>query len=73
MYMKEGKAISSYFSKVLTVTDQLKRNGEKIDDVKTMEKIIRLLDSKFDYIIAIIEETKHLKIMIIEQLMGLLQ
>ena len=42
----------------MAVTNQLKRIGEKLEDVIIIEKILRSLDSKFETIVTTIEETK---------------
>ena len=67
--MKASESISDYFTRVVTVSNELKRNGEELKKVRIIEKI----DLKFDHIIVTIEETRDLKDMTIEQLQGMLQ
>jgi gag-polypeptide of LTR copia-type len=38
--MKESECIGDYFTRILAVVNQMKRLGEKIEDVRIVEKIL---------------------------------
>jgi len=70
---ESNETVSDYFTKVISLVHQMRRNGENIDHVRVMEKILRSIDLKFDHVVVAIEESKNLKDLTVEQLMGSLQ
>ena len=71
--MKKSKGISDYIAKFLTIVNQLWGNDEKLKDIQIIKKFLWLLDDKFDYIVAAIEESKVLEKMSVYELIGSLQ
>lgn len=65
--------IEEYFLRLNTVTNEMKRNGESPDNVRVMEKLIRSLTRKFDYVFTSFETSKDLSIISIDEFVGSLQ
>lgn len=71
--MLNSKYIDGYVKRLKTVANDMRRNGEKVDDVRLIEKVSRSMTQKFDYVVTAIEEAKDLSQMTINELVGSLQ
>ncbi|XP_076902632.1 uncharacterized protein LOC143557446 [Bidens hawaiensis] len=66
--MKTSETIPEYFGRVLTVSNQMRSNGELMPDVKIVEKILRTLSEKYMYVVVSIEESNNIDEMTIDEL-----
>ncbi|XP_042432883.1 uncharacterized protein LOC122019487 [Zingiber officinale] len=71
--MKESENVSDYFTRVLIIVNQLRRNDDNIEDSRVIEKILRSLEPRYDYVVAAIEESKNVKEMKVQELLSSLQ
>eukprot|EP00253_Pinus_taeda_P033571 PITA_33571 len=58
--MKESDNIDSFFTQAIGLVTQIRSHGETLEERRIVEKLLRVLPSKFDVIINTIEETKDL-------------
>ncbi|KAL5752045.1 hypothetical protein ACOSQ2_022552 [Xanthoceras sorbifolium] len=68
--MNSGENISDFFSRTMAIVNKIHIHGEKIEDMTVVEKILRSLSPKFNYVVCSIEESKDLDILSIDELQG---
>lgn len=66
--MKISETITKYFACVMSVANKMRSNREQIRDVTIMEKILRTLTEKFNYVVFLIEESKDIGALTIDEL-----
>ena len=71
--MKSSESISDYHTRIIVIVNQMRRNGETITDSRITEKILRSLDPKFDFVVVVIEESKEVDKLTVDELMSSLQ
>eukprot|EP00253_Pinus_taeda_P020677 PITA_20677 len=66
--MKESDNIDSFFIHVIGLVTQMRTHGEVLEEMMIVEKLLRVLPSKFDVIVTTIEETKDLSNFSVDEL-----
>ncbi|KAL8106255.1 hypothetical protein AgCh_029879 [Apium graveolens] len=66
--MKNGESVTDYISRVMLVANNMRNLGEDMKDVKIMEKVLRTLSEKFNYIVCSIEESKDIDVLSVDEL-----
>lgn len=68
--MKDDELLNDYLTRLTDVINQMKSYGENIDDSRIVEKLLLSLSLKYDTIVSVIEQTKDLESLTIEELKG---
>lgn len=66
--MKSGESVTDYISRVMLVANNMRNFGEDMKDVKIVEKVLRTLSEKFNYIVCSIEESKDIDVLSVDEL-----
>ncbi|KAH9292372.1 hypothetical protein KI387_042442, partial [Taxus chinensis] len=73
LLMKDSKSVNDFFTRKMTIVNQMRTNGDIVEDHRIIEKVLRSLPVRFDPVVVAIEESKDLKQMSVDELMGSLQ
>ncbi|XP_058192176.1 uncharacterized protein LOC131309577 [Rhododendron vialii] len=71
--LKDSELLKDYFSRLMDVVNQMKTYGEDVATQKIVEKILINLPTKYDPIVAVIENTQDLATLSVEELMDSLK
>lgn len=67
--MREGEKVDEYFFRTLNILNKMKMHGDtRMDQEAMVEKILRYLTLKFNYVVCSIEESNDISIMGIDSL-----
>jgi len=66
--MQNGECVNDYISRVMIIANDMRAVGEIMDDGHIVEKILRTLSDKHNYIVCSIEESKDINMMTIDEL-----
>ncbi|KAA8530382.1 hypothetical protein F0562_005091 [Nyssa sinensis] len=68
LHMKGGESVNEYFGRTLIIANKMRIHGEKIEDVIIIEKILRSMTPKYDYVVCSSEESNDFDSLSIDEL-----
>ena len=66
--MKDGESVTSYYAKTIEISNKMRFHSKKMEDVTIVEKILRSLTQKFDYVVCSVEESKDIDAFFLNEL-----
>lgn len=71
--MNQGESVQAFLTRVTSIVNQIKSCGDDLTEKVVVMKVLRSLTTKFDHVVAAIEESKDLSTYTFDELMGSLQ
>ena len=66
--MKVGESNANYFARVLSVASKMRVYGEQMKHVTIVKKILRSLINKINYVVCLLEKSKDIDALTIDEL-----
>ncbi|GAU11414.1 hypothetical protein TSUD_344050 [Trifolium subterraneum] len=70
--MKDDDSVNEYFAKTLAIANKMTLHGERVEHVTVVEKILRSMPAKFNYVVCSIEQSHDVTSMTIDELQSTL-
>ncbi|KAK9155989.1 hypothetical protein Sjap_003469 [Stephania japonica] len=68
LQMKSGESVTDYFSRTMAIVNKMRMHRDKTEDVFVVEKILRSLTPKFNFVVYAIEEANDVDLLSIDEL-----
>ncbi|XP_060957830.1 uncharacterized protein LOC133029323 [Cannabis sativa] len=68
--MKTRESVSDYLTRTMAIVNKMRIHGDKMEDVTVVEKILRTMTPKFNYIVYCIEEADNIDELLVDELQG---
>ena len=68
LQMKLGESITDYFSRTMAIVNKMRIHCDKTKDVTIVEKILRSITPKFNFVVCSIEEANDIEELSIDEL-----
>ncbi|XP_031255346.1 uncharacterized protein LOC116113329 [Pistacia vera] len=68
LHMKVGESVNDYFARILIVANKIRIHGEHMGEVVVIERILRSMTPKYDYMVCSIEESNEINDLSIDEL-----
>ena len=66
--MKSGESVTDYFSQTMAIVNKMRIHGDKKEDITVVEKILRSMTPKFNFVVCSIEEAHDIEELSIDEL-----
>lgn len=66
--MKSDESVIDFFGRTMTIANKMRIHGDKMEDVTIVEKILRSMTTKYNFVVCSIEESKDFDSLTIDEL-----
>ncbi|GKV51828.1 hypothetical protein SLEP1_g58452 [Rubroshorea leprosula] len=68
LQMQIGESVDDYFARMMAIANKMRIHGENLEDVAIVEKILRSMTTKFNYVVCSIEGSNDIETLSLDEL-----